>query len=98
MGADVALVDRHAEQVTYYHLMFDCHQLIWAEGAQTESFYPGKMALSALERDTLEELLTLFPELAQTFARRSGKNNYGAPARDYLNQSDAKIHAAAMLI
>lgn len=98
MGADVALVDRHAEQVTYYHLMFDCHQLIWAEGAQTESFYPGKMALSALERDTLKELLTLFPELAQTFARRSGKNIYGAPARDYLNQSDAKIHAAAMLI
>lgn len=49
--------------VTYYHIMFDQHQIIMANGCLTESFYVGAQALRALSPAGLEELMTLFPEL-----------------------------------
>jgi len=39
--------------VTYVHLLFDRHQILIAEGIPAESFYPGRMALKALDRCTL---------------------------------------------
>lgn len=53
-----------ADRVTYVHFLCDAHTLVEAEGALTESFYPGDMALAALAPETRAELLTLFPELA----------------------------------
>lgn len=52
-------------QVTYVHVLFDSHQIICANGAMSESFHPGAQALSALEQDTRQEILALFPELAR---------------------------------
>ncbi|MFD1510265.1 Hint domain-containing protein [Lacimonas salitolerans] len=51
-------------RVTYVHLAFDDHQVIWAEGVPSESLHTGAMALAALDTETRDELLTLFPELA----------------------------------
>lgn len=51
------------DSVTYYHFMFDQHQIVEANGALSESFYPGDMALSALDEDAKAEIYTLFPEL-----------------------------------
>jgi len=51
-------------QVEYFHLMFDAHEIIEADGALTESFFPGDMGLHALGHATRTELLALFPELA----------------------------------
>lgn len=50
-------------QVTYVHLLFDQHQVVMANNAPSESFYPGEQALNSLEKDAREEVLTLFPEL-----------------------------------
>lgn len=49
--------------VTYYHFMFDQHEVVLADGALAESFYPGETALKALQKEAKEELFTLFPEL-----------------------------------
>jgi hypothetical protein len=49
--------------VDYFHLLFDQHEIIFAEGAPTESFYPGQSVLAA-DRDTYIEVLALFPALA----------------------------------
>ncbi len=50
-------------EVEYYHLMFERHEVIWSEGALSESFYPGDQILLK-DRSVMAELLTLFPELA----------------------------------
>jgi len=50
-------------QVEYIHLLFDRHQVIWAEGLPTESFLPGPQALDQFEQAVLDELFALFPEL-----------------------------------
>lgn len=48
--------------VTYFHLLFRQHQIVIANGAKSESYYPGH-ALTAAERETQAEVLGLFPEL-----------------------------------
>ncbi|MEC7761255.1 MAG: Hint domain-containing protein [Pseudomonadota bacterium] len=50
--------------VTYIHIMFDRHEVVWSNGAATESFYPGPAALGGVEAACRDELFTLFPALA----------------------------------
>ena len=50
-------------EVTYVHLLFDRHQILWSEGPETESFLPGPQIVHALEQDVMTEICTLFPEL-----------------------------------
>ncbi|WP_420862627.1 Hint domain-containing protein [Algirhabdus cladophorae] len=57
-------VDRSAATVRYYHMLFDHHEVIWANGAASESLLPGKMALSALGPQAMLEILSIFPQLA----------------------------------
>ena len=61
---------RHAPGgiITYVHFMLDRHEIVFANGAQCESFHPGEVALQALDRDVRRELFSLFPELADTAA------------------------------
>ncbi len=49
--------------VTYVHMLFDRHEVIYAEGAATESFHVGDMSLEALENPARDEVFELFPEL-----------------------------------
>ncbi|MEM7269442.1 MAG: Hint domain-containing protein, partial [Pseudomonadota bacterium] len=50
--------------VTYHHLLFDAHEIIFAEGAATESLHPGDLALSGFDQAARAEVLSIFPELA----------------------------------
>jgi hypothetical protein len=65
--------------VVYYHLMFDAHEVILAEGCWSESFLPEAAALDGLHDAQLHEILTIFPELAS----RAGQRAY-LPARQLL--------------
>lgn len=58
-------VDDAVDEVEYFHLLFDRHEVILAEGAPTESLFTGPEALAALDPDTREELFAIFPELAE---------------------------------
>ncbi|WP_299826864.1 Hint domain-containing protein [uncultured Roseobacter sp.] len=51
--------------VTYYHILFDRHEIVFSQGARLESFYPGDYIL-AEDQATHDELLEIFPELAGT--------------------------------
>jgi hypothetical protein len=51
--------------VTYWHFMFDAHQIVFANGAATESLYTGSEALKAVGREARQEILGIFPELGK---------------------------------
>lgn len=55
-------IDAEATQVTYLHLLFDQHEVILSNGAETESLYPGPQAITGLGA-AAEEIFALFPEL-----------------------------------
>lgn len=61
-GAGITLAPPGAD-ITYVHLMFDDHEIVFANGIEAESFLPGPQAISALEAPLRAEILTLFPEL-----------------------------------
>ncbi len=55
----------YPREVTYIHILCDQHEVIRADGAWTESFQPGDMTLSGMDQAQRDELLTLFPALAE---------------------------------
>ncbi|MEL7181081.1 MAG: Hint domain-containing protein [Pseudomonadota bacterium] len=57
-------VDEVCTTVTYLHLLFDQHQIIYAEDAPTESLFTGPEALKSVSPAARAEILTLFPEVA----------------------------------
>lgn len=57
-------IDHHCKELTYHHLVFDDHAVVFANGAPAESFFPGPEALRLLAPDARKEFLTLFPEVA----------------------------------
>ncbi|EEE37061.1 hemolysin-type calcium-binding region [Rhodobacteraceae bacterium KLH11] len=57
-------VDDSVASVEYFHLLFDCHQVIFAENAPTESLYTGPEALKSLSAASRREIFGIFPELA----------------------------------
>lgn len=52
------------DRVTYHHFLFDRHQVVISNGAQTESRFTGSEALKSVGPAAREEILALFPDLA----------------------------------
>lgn len=82
-------VDLGQREVTYVHLMLDSHQVVWANGVETESFHPASAAWGALAAQDRRRLLRVRPELADD------PYNYGAYARRNLTASEAAIYRYA---
>lgn len=57
-------IDDSVPDVTYVHLLFDRHEIVFAEGAPTESLYPGPDALKSVTPEARAEILAIFPEVA----------------------------------
>ena len=72
-------------RITYIHMMFDRHQVIFAEGTATESFHAADLSLSAMGRGTREAMFRAFPNL------RSDVSAYGPTARRCLRQHEARL-------
>ena len=53
-----------ASQVTYWHILFDNHEVILSNGAWSESFQPGDYSLKGIGDAQRQEVLNLFPQLA----------------------------------
>lgn len=47
--------------VTYVHVLLDRHEVVFANGLQSESFYPGEMALRGISRRDRTVVTRLFP-------------------------------------
>lgn len=68
---------RGKRQVVYVHLLLPRHSVIFAEGAATESLFPGEMALAAMSMDARRNILTTLRD------RKMRVEGYGAGARDF---------------
>ncbi|WP_417712873.1 Hint domain-containing protein [Pseudophaeobacter arcticus] len=85
--------------VTYVHLMTEHHEVVFAEGIATETFWPGPEAIRGLSAKDLKELFELFPELVPvyglvgSYGRRHARQIYGDLARHSLKRRDL-LHLA----
>ena len=64
-------IDHCLESITYFHLLLDQHEVIYAEGAPTESLLLGVETLKALSDEVLEEIRALFPEVLRAASDQS---------------------------
>lgn len=51
--------------VTYIHLLFDTHEVIFAEGAASESFHPGEMGVAGFSDAQRDELQAIFGNITE---------------------------------
>lgn len=72
--------------VTYVHLMFDRHQVIYSEGLPTESFLPGPQTTCLFEQPVVDEICAIFPDLNP--ATGAG---YSGAARRTLRKFEAQL-------
>jgi len=56
-------VDRSARSVTYNHFLLQRHEIVFSNGAPTESMYTGTEALNSVCRAAQREIRSLFPEI-----------------------------------
>lgn len=72
-------------EVTYVHLLLSQHEILWANGIESESFHPATAALGALDTGDLMRLEELLPWVCDD------PQAYGAFARRSLSPSEAAI-------
>lgn len=61
-GIDVA---ENLDGVEYYHFLFDDHEVVIANGAESESLHTGPQALHTLGKAARAEIFEIFPQLAE---------------------------------
>lgn len=64
VGLPGIFVDEDVDSVEYFNLLFERHEVLFSEGAQSESMYTGPEALKSISDEAREEILALFLEIA----------------------------------
>ncbi len=82
---DATITRVEGGMVEYFHIMFDQHQIVFAEGCPSESFYPATDGLDKLSEATREEVFRLFPQLREDLAA------YGPAARGTLQPGEVAL-------
>lgn len=77
--------------VSYISVLMDRHEVLIAEGARTESFYPGPTALRMLSPRPKDEICALFPAL-----REDPERGYGSHARRVLTKRETEELVASL--
>lgn len=78
---------RKSASVEYIHLLFSQHEIIVAEGVESESYLPGH-AMTRADGDVQAEVLAMFPEIDSVAAQ------HWTPARPVLKQHEAMLLSA----
>ncbi|WP_282121473.1 Hint domain-containing protein [Ruegeria atlantica] len=64
VGVPGISVEENVQSVEYYHMLFERHEIVFAEGAPSESLFAGAEALRTVPPAARAEILELFPALA----------------------------------
>lgn len=86
---DNQIIRQTGGDVTYVHIAFDRHEIVFAEGAPSESFHPGHVGLKGILDPCREELFRIFPEL------RSNIGAFGPTTRRSLKKHEVQALRAA---
>ena len=78
-------VDHALREVTYIHILLERHNIVFANGIETESFHPSNTALEMVDAAQREGLLAILPEIARN------PETYGDYARRNLSGSEAAL-------
>jgi hypothetical protein len=87
---DHSTTRRAGGMVSYVHLLFDRHQVVFSAGLETESFLPGPQTANSFEAGMVAEIFSIFPELDP----ESG-TGYPMAARRTLKRYEAELLRAA---
>ena len=79
------LIDRTLREVTYVHVLLAEHNVIWANGLQTESFHPANTGFESIHAGQRSGLLSVLPGVD------ADPHSYGEYARRNLSASEAAI-------
>lgn len=82
---DSIIVDHSLREVTYIHVMLEHHNIVWANGLETESFHPAHAALEAIDLDQRAALAAVLPGVLDR------PHLYGGFARRNLSAPEAAI-------
>ena len=85
MDGDTVLEVRPPEDLMFYNLMFDSHQIIQANGLDTESYHPGNFGVSVMTLEMQHHLRQIFPHLDGDLAR------FGRTIRPILKGFEAEV-------
>ncbi len=83
VNGDTVYVEEGGE-VEYFHMLFDRHEIVTANGAPSESFHPGEQGLSWMEEQVRDEIYAIFPEL------QDDADSFGPSARQSLKAYEAR--------
>ena len=89
---DHSILREEGGEVEYFHMLFDSHEIVYAEGAPSESFHPGAEGWKALDKPTRNEILELFPQLAN-----GNFDSDGPSARASLNYKEGSLLSHSMI-
>jgi len=56
-------IDEEIQSIEYFHLVFDAHEVIYAEDAPSESLFTGAEAMKSLTDSARKEMFAIFPDL-----------------------------------
>jgi hypothetical protein len=86
MMNDTSVRQIEGGEVTYVHIMFDSHEIIYAAGVPSESFMPGEMGMTAMGQTVRDEIFEIFPEL-----KTEGLAAYGSDARPSVRAKEGHV-------
>lgn len=85
------LVDLTLKEVCYVHLLLERHQILFANGVESESFHPSEADMNKLDRLDRLRLLDVLPGLEHQ------PDAYGQSARRNLSTAEAAIMTSDMV-
>jgi len=85
MNDTTIIVDHLLREVTYIHILLERHNIVFANGVETESFHPSNTALEMIDPGQRDVLMAVMPQVAVN------PETYGDYARRNLSASEAAL-------
>ncbi len=82
---DNTIIRQAVDEVEYFHILFEAHEIVFSNGAPTESFHPGDAGVGTMAQETRAEIFSIFPELEHN------TESYGPSVRNTLRPHEAAL-------